>query len=69
MKLLTHNMLACHIRSHKHDEPQPFLIEAEEVSELDADFDPEFLRRMHKRIIWSTFSSAAIAMGELQYLQ
>ena len=64
MKLLTHNMLACHIRSHKHEEPQPFVIEAEEVSQLDADFDPDFLRRMYSRIIWSTLHTAAIAMGK-----
>jgi multifunctional methyltransferase subunit TRM112 len=65
MKLLTHNMLACHIQSHKHTDPQPFLIEAKEVSQLDADYDPDFLRRMYKRIIWSTLHDGAAALGKI----
>lgn len=38
MKLLTHNMLACHIKGVKNN--YPFKIEAEEVVEREADFDP-----------------------------
>lgn len=64
MKLLTHNMLACHIRSHKHEDPQPFVIEVESQGESDADFDPAFLRRMYGRLIWNTLYAGAISMGE-----
>lgn len=64
MKLLTHNMLACHVRSHKHEEAQPFLIEVTEQGEADADFDPAFLERMFDRIVWKTLYDGALAMGE-----
>ena len=53
----------CHIRPHKHEEPQPFLIQAEEVREIDADFNPDFLRHIFDRIVWSTLRTAAASMG------
>lgn len=65
MKLLTHNMLACHIRSHKHETPQPFIIEATEIEEMDADFDLDFLRHIWDRIEWDTLRAAAVSMGAI----
>lgn len=38
MKLLTHNMLACHIKGVKNN--YPFIIEAAQVETRDADFNP-----------------------------
>lgn len=38
MKLLTHNMLACHIKGVKNN--YPFIIEAVQVETRDADFNP-----------------------------
>ena len=38
MKLLTHNMLSCHIKGVKNG--YPFIIEATKVVEHEADFDP-----------------------------
>lgn len=38
MKLLTHNMLACHIKGVKNN--YPFLIEAAKVETQDADYNP-----------------------------
>jgi multifunctional methyltransferase subunit TRM112 len=38
MKLLTHNMLACHIKGVKNG--YPFEIEVEQIEEKEADFDP-----------------------------
>lgn len=38
MKLLTHNMLACHIKGVKDN--YPFIIEALKVETRDADFNP-----------------------------
>ena len=63
MRLLTHNFLACHIRSHKHEEPQPFVIEAEEVEEHESDFDADFLRHIFDRIQWDTLRTAAASLG------
>jgi hypothetical protein len=38
MKLLTHNMLSCHIKGVK--DGYPFEIEATKITEREADFDP-----------------------------
>jgi hypothetical protein len=38
MKLLTHNMLACHIRGVKNN--FPFVIEAIKIENIDADYNP-----------------------------
>ena len=63
MKLLTHNMLACHIKGVQ--KGFPFKIEATKVDEVDADYDPDFLRRMFPRLEWSALREAAQAMGAL----
>jgi multifunctional methyltransferase subunit TRM112 len=63
MKLLTHNMLACHIKGVQNG--FPFRIEATKVDEVDADFDPDFLRRMYPRLEWSALREGAQAMGAL----
>jgi len=61
MKLLTHNMLACHIKGVKNN--FPFLIEVTKVETCDAEYDPEFLRHMFPRIIWPAFLQGASQMG------
>ena len=113
MKLLTHNMLACHIKGVK--ENQPFIIEvhsgrgpvqalrcsrlalelvpvslcaarasyacargakcslmlsqffivlqATETREVDADYNPDFLRHIYPRIEWPTLRTAAATLG------
>lgn len=61
MKLLTHNMLACHIKGHT--ENLPFRIEATETQEVDADYDPSFLRHIFPRIEWPTLREAAQVLG------
>jgi len=43
MKLLTHNMLACHIKGITNN--YPFLIEATKIETRDADFNPGVLCR------------------------
>mmetsp|Transcript_3934 Transcript_3934/g.8439 ORF Transcript_3934/g.8439 Transcript_3934/m.8439 type:complete len:124 (-) Transcript_3934:484-855(-) len=61
MKLLTHNMLACHIKGVKKN--YPFLIEAVKVENREADYDPDFLRHIFSRIQWPAFLEGAQAMG------
>jgi hypothetical protein len=57
MKLLTHNMLACHIKGVKNN--FPFLIEAAKVEVQDADYNPDFLRHVFPRIQWAAFLQGA----------
>ena len=61
MKLLTHNMLSCHIKGVQNG--FPFKIEATKVDEVDADYDPDFLRRMYPRLEWSALCEAAQSLG------
>ncbi|KAK9842482.1 hypothetical protein WJX81_002126 [Elliptochloris bilobata] len=61
MKLLTHNMLACHIKSVKNG--FPFKIEAVRVEEIEADFDPDFLRHIFPRIEYHALREAAETLG------
>uniref|UniRef100_A0A7S1SR84 Multifunctional methyltransferase subunit TRM112-like protein n=1 Tax=Tetraselmis chuii TaxID=63592 RepID=A0A7S1SR84_9CHLO len=57
MKLLTHNMLACHIKGVKNN--YPFKIEAKKVEEREAEFNPEFLRHIFPRLEWTALKEAA----------
>ena len=61
MKLLTHNMLQCHIKGVKNG--YPFKIEAESVEEVEADYDPDFLRHIFPRIMWPALVEGAKSMG------
>eukprot|EP00887_Chlorella_sp_A99_P000147 scaffold16.g147.t1 len=61
MKLLTHNMLQCHIKGVQNG--YPFKIEAEKVETREADYDPDFLRHIFPRLQWAALREAAAAMG------
>jgi multifunctional methyltransferase subunit TRM112 len=61
MKLLTHNMLQCHIKGVRNG--YPFKIEAEKVATHEMDYDPDFLRHVFPRIEWAALREAALAMG------
>ena len=61
MKLLTHNMLQCHIKGVKNG--YPFKIEAQKVETRDMDYDPDFLRHMFPRIQWDALREGAVSLG------
>ena len=61
MKLLTHNMLQCHIKGVRNG--YPFKIEAQTVVTHEMDYDPDFLRHVFPRIEWAALREAAQAMG------
>ncbi|KAK9818325.1 hypothetical protein WJX72_010604 [[Myrmecia] bisecta] len=61
MKLLTHNMLSCHIKGVTNG--FPFKIEATEVSETEADYDPDFLRHIFPRLQWPALKEGAESLG------
>ncbi|CAL5221121.1 g3256 [Coccomyxa viridis] len=62
MKLLTHNMLSCHIKGVKNG--YPFKIDPVKIEEMDADYDPDFLRHIYPRLEWPALREAAQVMGE-----
>ena len=47
MKLLTHNLLECHIKGVTNK--YPFKVEASQVETCECDFNPDFLRRMYPK--------------------
>lgn len=61
MKLLTHNMLSCHIKGVQNG--FPFKIEPVKVEQIDADYDPDFLRHIYPRLEWKALCEAAATMG------
>ena len=61
MKLLTHNMLQCHIKGVKNG--YPFKIEAEKVETREMDYDPDFLRHIFPRIQWNALRQGAKSLG------
>ena len=63
MKLLTHNMLQCHIKGVQNG--FPLKIEAEKVETREMDYEPDFLRNIFPRIQWAALREGAAAMGEL----
>ena len=63
-QLLTHNFLACHIKGVK--DAYPFLIEATKVEVRDADYDPDFLRKIFPRIQWPAFLAGASSVSALK---
>lgn len=61
MKLITHNMLQCHIKGVKNG--YPFKIEAEKVETREMDYDPDFLRHIFPRIQWNALRQGAESLG------
>ncbi len=47
IKLLTHNLLECHIKGVTNK--YPFKVEASQVETCECDFNPDFLRRMYPK--------------------
>ncbi|KAJ1562938.1 hypothetical protein HK405_005617 [Cladochytrium tenue] len=53
MRLITHNLLMCHSKACTGGEACfPLRIEDAELAEVEAEFNPEFLRRFMPRIHW-----------------
>ncbi|QDZ18738.1 Trm112p domain-containing protein [Chloropicon primus] len=57
MKLLTHNMLECHIKGVTNK--YPFKVEAEEMENCECEFNPDFLRRMYPKLDWKALKETA----------
>ena len=69
MKLLTHNMLQCHVKGVRNG--YPLRIEAQqdggrfEVEVREAEFSADFLRHILPRLDWAALLEAAKALGEV----
>lgn len=61
MKLMTHNMLKCNIKGVKNG--FPFKIEASEVLVKEADYNPDFIKRMIEKLEWKALVETAQSLG------
>ncbi|XP_065184936.1 multifunctional methyltransferase subunit TRM112-like protein [Sycon ciliatum] len=66
MRLLTHNMLASHVKGVK--KGFPLAIEATNVVVKAVDFNPDFISRMIPRLEWSALFQAAQWIGHADKL-
>lgn len=62
MKLLTHNMLSSHIKGVQNG--FPLKIDPVKVEQVDADYDPDFLRHIFPRLDWKALRGAAATLGK-----
>ncbi|KAJ3285243.1 hypothetical protein HDU79_007472 [Rhizoclosmatium sp. JEL0117] len=62
MRLLTHNMLMCHVKGCATDN-FPLRIEDAELEQVEVEFNEDFMRRMINKIEWGAFVQTAFALG------
>lgn len=62
MKLLTHNMLTSSIIKGV-SEGFPLIVQATKVEDVEADFNPEFVKRMIPKLKWFAVAKAAQEIG------
>ncbi|KAI8831755.1 hypothetical protein BJ741DRAFT_616003 [Chytriomyces cf. hyalinus JEL632] len=62
MRLLTHNMLMCHVKGCSTDN-FPLRIEDAEMEQVEVEFNEDFCRRLINKIDWPAFVQTAFALG------
>ncbi|KAJ1964426.1 hypothetical protein GGI12_001443 [Dipsacomyces acuminosporus] len=64
MRLITHNMLKCHVRNCTDPDKQfPLRFENVELEQIEAERNDEFLVRMLPRLDWPALLKTATALG------
>ncbi|KAI9303961.1 hypothetical protein BJ944DRAFT_240990, partial [Cunninghamella echinulata] len=59
MRLITHNMLQCHVKGCNNNN-FPLRFEDAEVELIEADFNPEFLINILPKIEWNALATTAL---------
>ncbi|GAA5794897.1 hypothetical protein EDC94DRAFT_591859 [Helicostylum pulchrum] len=62
MRLITHNMLQCHVKNCNNNN-FPLRFEDVQVELIEADFNAEFLSNMMNKIEWDALYNTAIQLG------
>ncbi|KAI7902202.1 uncharacterized protein BX663DRAFT_512079 [Cokeromyces recurvatus] len=62
MRLITHNMLQCHVKDCNTNN-FPLRFENVQLELIEADFNPEFLANMLNKIEWEALVNTAIQLG------
>ncbi|KAI8927567.1 hypothetical protein BC831DRAFT_451928 [Entophlyctis helioformis] len=62
MRLVTHNMLQCHVKGCNTDN-YPLAIQDAELETLEADFNPSFIERLIPKLHWPALVHTALSLG------
>ncbi|KAG0178840.1 hypothetical protein DFQ28_004005 [Apophysomyces sp. BC1034] len=62
MRLITHNMLQCHVKNCDSNN-FPLRFEDAQVELIEADYNPDFLVNMLPKIEWEALTSTAVQLG------
>ncbi|KAI8390803.1 uncharacterized protein BYT42DRAFT_610082 [Radiomyces spectabilis] len=62
MRLITHNMLQCHVKNCNTNN-FPLRFEDAQVELIEADYNPEFLANMLDKIEWDALLQTAVQLG------
>ncbi|KAI8989548.1 hypothetical protein BDB01DRAFT_782294 [Pilobolus umbonatus] len=62
MRLITHNMLQCHVKNCNSNN-YPLKFENAEIELIEAEFNPDFLRNMLNKIDWNALTTTALQLG------
>eukprot|EP00124_Ichthyophonus_hoferi_P004813 Ihof_evm4s585 gene=Ihof_evmTU4s585 len=62
MKLLTHNMLQCHVKNCNKDN-FPLRLEATTVEKVEAEFNPAFMKHVSSKLDWPALLTVAQQVG------
>ncbi|KAJ3330597.1 hypothetical protein HDU76_005287 [Blyttiomyces sp. JEL0837] len=62
MRLVTHNMLMCHVKGCSGDN-FPLRIEEAELDSIEAEFNEGFMRRLVTKIEWNALVKTAFSLG------
>ncbi|KAJ3155946.1 hypothetical protein HDU89_005509 [Geranomyces variabilis] len=66
MRLITHNMLQCHVKACPPGQSYPLQIRNATVEALDAEFNADFVRRLIPKLDWKVLRSTAFELGVAQ---
>ncbi|RKO97128.1 hypothetical protein CXG81DRAFT_12081 [Caulochytrium protostelioides] len=62
-RLLTHNMLQCHVKNCRPNESFPLTIKDPELERTEAEFNPDFMRGLVPKLDWTALRKTAGALG------
>ncbi|KAI8337312.1 hypothetical protein BD560DRAFT_413267 [Blakeslea trispora] len=62
MRLITHNMLQCHVKNCNNNN-FPLRFEDVQIEQIEADFNPEFVANILNKLEWDALYSTAVQLG------
>ena len=62
MKLITHNMLQCHVKGCSTNN-FPLSLDQVQIEKMEADFNPDFIKRLIPKLEWEAFTTTAMSVS------